>query len=120
MKDIYARTPINGTAASVVAQAGCANTDEATPEQQRDNLLAIVAKLREELKALPKTKATAGKRKALGKRIATTNLKISKLKGKEQRDLTHHIIDVVKEGMTRFQWQRIVEKAQARAEEEAK
>lgn len=120
MKDIYARTPINGTASSVVAQAGCANTDEATPEQQRDNLLAIVAKLREELKTLPKTKATAGKRKALGKQIADTNLKISELKAYKRREITAYILEVAKEEMTTFQWQRIVEKAQARAEEEAK
>lgn len=116
MKDIYTRTPVNGTAASVVTQAGCANTDKPTPEEERDNLLAVVAWLRKQLEAMPKTKANAAKRKALGKRISETNLKISELKGKEQVDLTHIIIDVVKEEMTLFQWNRIVEKAEARLE----
>jgi len=114
MKDIFTRTPINGTAATVVGQAGCVTADKLTNEQERENLLAQVLRWQEEIKTLP---PKSDERKKIGRKIAAANNRINELKSvKYTKDLSHYILDIVKETMPRPQWKRIVEEAARRME----
>ena len=118
MKDIFIRTPVNGTAARVVGQQDCVIDDNMTIEQECENLRAQVSKWQEEIKELPpKSRA----RKQIGKEIAAANLRINELKPtKYKGDLSSHILDIVKEITPRPQWNRIVEEAIRRMDADAK
>jgi len=113
--DIYTMAPINRTAGLAVGQSGCDKDDELTSEQLRDNLRIKVASLQETLNGIPNIKKNAGVRKTIGKEIHSLNLEINSLKDHTSRDITHYIVDVVRDQMTRFQWDRVVAEARESA-----
>lgn len=117
-ENIYLMQPVNKSSALVVKQSHPAS-DRLTAEQEIDNLRAKSLKLQSDLSLLPKIKSNHRKRKLLGKRISETNRAICDMKGASaQRDISHYIIDVVKESMTNFQWNRVFQEARKRQEAE--
>ena len=87
-------TPVNRTAGLVTSQSGC--SDELTPEQIRENLVAKVKKLQEDIKTL-----TGGEKKKVGLQIHHLQTEINAIRAKQKgdRDLSAYIVDVVKESV---------------------
>lgn len=105
--------PINKTAALVTSQSGCASDDTLTNEQKRENLVTKVKHLENEILSLPKK---SKKRKELGQVKYQLCLKISSLRPTTNRKgIEGHIIDILKEEVTAFQFKRILSKAAERA-----
>lgn len=113
MNDVYGMTPINKTAALVTSQSGTEGI--LTLEQERENLVSHLNCIRSEINSLPKKSKARAK---LGLECFETQNQIRAIKAKmkyiSEGDLSHYIIDIVKEESTTFQWKRLVEKAQKR------
>lgn len=111
MNNIYSLTPVNGTAAIVTGQAECTD-GRLSPKQERENLLAQVKKWEIEISPLMKS---GPKRIEIGRKINEYNRRICLLKDAAKHgDITHIIIDVLKEQMTPFQWESVVKEARKR------
>lgn len=108
MQDIYTKAPINKTAALVVSQANC--TTELTDEQKRANLVARWKSITDKIISLPKKHP---ERKRLGKQQQEISLQINKIRAKRKghHTLQHYIGEIVKERMTKSQWDKLMKEA---------
>lgn len=110
--------PINKTAALVTSQGGCASDDTLTTEQKRENLVTKAKHLEKQILSLPKG---SEKRKELGKVKVKLCLEINSLRPKMKcKGVTDHIIDILREELTPFQFKRILGLASKRARNNAK
>ena len=103
MKDsIYGMTPVNKSAALVTSQSGC--TTELTDEQRRDNLVQKVKSLVLQASKLPKNSL---ERKLIGKQIGEINLEINIIRPKKKCiGVENHFIDVARENLSKFEFDR--------------
>lgn len=107
--------PINKTAALVTSQSGCASDDTLTTEQKRENLVTKVKNLEKEILSLPKK---SKKRKELGQVKVKLCLKINSLRPRMKcKGVEGHIMDILREELTPFQFKRILSKASKRAKD---
>ena len=105
----YSRTPVNREAASVTSQSGCASDDTLTDEQKRENLVAKVKVLADEVLRYPKK---SKERKALNIEKTKICLEINALRPKRKiHGLSDYIVEVVKSEVSDFQFRRIIKKA---------
>lgn len=83
-----------------------------TPEQERENLVAIYKRLTAECAALPK----GPRKKAMGQEIAKIAQRISEIRPKRKGppDLGTYFMDVAREEMTKAQFDRWVAEATRR------
>ena len=84
MSDVYGLTPINGTAAMVTNQKGCA--DKLTPKQERENLISHVKQVESLLLTFPKG---SKERSRLGLKKLEFCSEISKLNEKMGSDFQY-------------------------------
>ena len=109
MVDVYALTPIDRTAGTVTSQKGVAQDEQLTSQQKHENLISKVRSLEKEV--ILYKKGTA-KRIEIGKEIHKTHERIRKLKPDGRvENLEHFIIEVIKSGMSEFQWKNTVKQA---------
>ena len=110
--------PINNTAAKVTNQKHCTNetpTQAQTQTQLKENLTAKVKTLQSEIQKHP---LTSPMRRVLGQEIAETCEELHKLKTLNKTpELGNYILEVIKETIPKFQWDRFVEEANKRFEE---
>jgi len=110
----YGAKPINKTAGLVTNQAGCASDDSLTDEQIRENLVTKWKHLNAQIVALDKK---SPQRKAMGKELAELQAKISSIRPKRKcKDIKDHILDVLREELSEFEFKRLIHKASERAE----
>ena len=112
MSDIYARTPVNGTAAAVTSQKGC--VDELTPKQERENLISHVKQVESLLLTLPKG---SKERNHLGiKKLELCNEigKLNEKMGRFSRGIDGRaafvdcVFTVMKDQLSDFQYKQII------------
>ena len=108
MTDIYTKTPINKLAAIVTGQKGV--SVGITEEQRRDSLVAKWKSITNQIMDLPKNDP---QRKRLGKQQHEISLKINAIRAKMKGDksLQHYIITIIRERMTKSQWNDLMEEA---------
>lgn len=109
----YAREPINRTAALVTSQGGCATDDTLSDEQKRENLVTKYKALEAELMSHPKG---SDKRKKIGADKFKVQTEINNIRPKRKcLGLKDHILDILREELTPFQFNSIISKASERA-----
>jgi len=114
----YGARPVNRTAGIVTNQGGCAMDGALTDEQIRENLVTKWKYLNAEIVTLDKK---SPKRKALGKELAELQKKISSIRPKRKcKDIKDHILDVLREELSEFDFKRIIHKASERADNHTK
>ena len=112
MNDIYGLEPINGTAAIVTGQNGCA--DELTPKQERKNLIDHVNQLEAVLMLLPKKnkerKLLGLKKLKLCKEISMLNERMKKVKidHTNRGEFSDCVFDVLREQLSPFKYKQIM------------
>jgi len=105
-------SPVDKKAAVVTSQRGC--TGEYTDEQRRDNLKAHLFSLRSQLDSLPKFSKD---RKELGIRIHEIQNEMHAIRPKRRcPGIEKYILDILREEMTKFEWNRLMERARKRME----
>ena len=105
--------PINKTAALVTSQSGCASDDTLTTEQKRENLVTKAKYLEAEILSSPKGSKRRGE---LGKIKVKLCLEINSLRPKMKcKGVTDHIMDILKDELTPFEFKRILRIASKRA-----
>lgn len=109
----YDMQPINKTAALVTSQSGCATDDSLSEEQKRENLVTKLKALEVELLSHPKG---SEKRKRLGAYKLTLTNKVNAIRPKMKcKNVKDHILDIMREELTEFQFKRILHLASVRA-----
>jgi hypothetical protein len=112
----YGTKPINRTAGLVTGQSGCATDDTLSDEQLRENLVSKWKALTNKIKTMDKG---SPERKILGKEQAELQKQISNLRPKRKyKDLRDHILDVLREELSEFEFRRLIHKASIRADEQ--
>jgi len=109
MDDIYTRTPVNKSAALVTSQGGC--SDKLTRVQERENLVAKMKSLEAVMLSHPKG---SKKRKELSREKHALQNELSKYKDvtySKDRRLGDYILYLVKNKMTKAEWDLTVKKA---------
>ena len=113
MLDIYSRSPINKTAALVTSQGGCATDGTLSSEQIRENLVSKLKAIEVEILACKKG---SKKRKELGKKKTALQEQVSEIRPKMKcKGVKDHILDILREELTDFEFKRILKKASLRA-----
>jgi len=115
-ESLYSSKPLDKEASVVTSQKGC--SDELTSEQERQNLVARYQRLMAIVTKYPKK---SRERKQIGAEIQELAIRIRLMKTKKKakgRDLTHYIVDVLKEKMTSFEWKIAVDEAVRRHDED--
>tara|TARA_R110000772_G_scaffold267502_2_gene391720 strand:- start:136 stop:519 length:384 start_codon:yes stop_codon:yes gene_type:complete len=112
MSDVYGLTPINGTAAMVTNQKGCA--DKLTPKQERENLISHVKQVESLLLTFPKG---SKERSRLGLKKLELCSEISKLNEKMGKfsigidgraAFVDCVFTVMKDQLSDFQYKQIM------------
>lgn len=115
MSDIFARAPINKTAAIVVGQSGCASDNTLSDEQLRENLVRKWKDLNNRIAFLPKKSEL---RAAIGQEMQQLQNKINTIRpAKKAKGVEQHFIDVARETLTKPQFDSIMGKAAKRLKE---
>ena len=116
MSDIYSRQPVNKTASVVTSQSGCASDDTLTNEQLRENLVSKLKHLEDEITSTPKG---SKRRRELGAKKAELCAMINGLRpSRKCKGVKDHILDVLREELSAFEFKRILHKASVRAEQD--
>ena len=109
----YDRQPVNKTAAIVTSQSGCATDDTLSDEQRRENLVTKLKVLEVELLSHPKG---SKKRKELGAHKLKLTTQVNEIRPKMKcTNVKDHILDIMREELTDFQFKRILHLASVRA-----
>ncbi len=116
MRDIYGRQPVNKTASVVTSQSGCASDNTLTNEQLRENLVSKLKHLEDEIISTPKG---SRRRRELGAKKAELCAMVNGLRpSRKCKVVKDHIMDVLREELTEFEFKRILKKAILRAQQE--
>jgi len=114
MSDIYSRLPINKTAAVVTSQSGCATDNSLSGEQIRENLVSKLKAIESEILSCKKG---SKKRKDLGKLKKSLQEQVTEIRPKKKcKGVRDHILDILREELTDFEFKRIIKKASLRAD----
>ena len=108
--------PVNKSASLVTSQAGCSESEELSPEQERECLVSRFTQVHREIAGLPKKHEH---RKLLGleilslqDKITEANLKI-KCSNVERVDISRYIIKICRERLGAYRWKSIIAEAKA-------
>ena len=108
MDDIYSRTPINKTAAVVTSQTNC--TDSLTDTQIRDNLVAKIKKVDEEIRLSPRK---SKRREELGKLKHELQNQIREIRPKKRfHGVEKYVMDILKKELPKFEFDRLIDRAE--------
>jgi len=112
VNNVYGLKPVNKTAAMVTSQSGCATDDTLTNEQLRENLVSQCKSIDAELS---KHKKGTQERRRLGLLKADICRKISDIRpAKKSPGLENFIIDILRESMTKVEFDILLRKANKR------
>jgi hypothetical protein len=113
MSDIYALSPVNKTASIVTSQSNCASDNTLSDEQKRENLVTKLKALEIELLSHPKG---SKRRKLLGLQKIKLTKQVNSIRPKRKcKGVEAHVLDILKEELTDFQFKRILHLASVRS-----
>jgi hypothetical protein len=116
MIDVYGLKPVNKTAALVTGQSGCSTDDTLTDEQKRENLVARIKSIHKEIFA---SKKGSPERKALGIKQFEIQQQIIAFRPKKRSPgVVRYLLDILKEDLSPFEWDRLMDRANARMKAE--